>query len=861
MREKHIREWLDSQVDRGLLESNPIESIAGNEVYERLLWFCNPERRASGRLTDKELSRLEQVAEGGWWFSTYDPVAKRRNDFGCFKPDNPRWLDGKPLKYESPRGSKPKLLFFEHIPQDIWEKIAERAFKQIGEADNFYQWLHDHPEVPLDITEGAKKVGALLSAGFAACGVAGITHLYQRDSEGKRLLHPQLEYFCNGSRTIRFVVDCDDDRKTRKEVSKIVSRAAGLIKSYNPSVKVLRVTWNGAKGCDDFIRYNGIALFNSQMRRARPVTVIAPDYEKQKSYSSGGGEDYDFFEENQWPVPVKRNGELGIWRRMRTGEERFIPLCNFDLKVVRELVSEDGGSLELLITRSDGRKKVVTIANTDCVSVTDFEKALLKGFGTQLTCNLGRTEVKALLHARREEYRKDGGIQYRLAPCYGRQIDGTWVFRDIQFTALGEVTTAEESGWIFDPNLGEDGQDVIPSPEVKPPDDQALPELYRQAVRFLGVSRKGEILHQMGYGAAVVHLPEIVAIERRFPLKNLYGDAGTRKTILDEIVLSMHGMRDGGMLSGMTESALFETLKFLSGVYICLDDPQRSLNIEELLKRLYNLKPRKVRGNYQRPLTTCGVNSNHAAGDSQPATLTRLIRYGALHSHDGDSSAWDLLQEAQRKASGGFSSLIKLGYHKERVRELSAIFRTNLNRAHERVADSLALVTHYAMSIAELVGEDPTIAWDYTTQVLIEEANASSSNKPSLHDFLERLAVLRHLSEVGTWNVRVVESSALAEKALAVHMKSVWEKIECQKDTPIYSRSVVEGQIKAAGGVLFTRAKFHESKIKVESYERGLIADTAPKVPPLKTAGCHLIPVPYVRDVLGSEECFLDSQS
>ena len=857
MHQKHLTEWLESQVDPLLIESNPIESITGNEVYERLLAFSNLERRNDLRLTDKELDRYEQVAEGGWWFSSYDPLTGKKNGFGCFKPDNPRWIDGKPLKYESPLNSTPKLLLFEHIPVELWQRIADRCLVPIGEYENFYQWLFDHPEVPLDLTEGVKKVGALLSAGYAAIGVAGVTHFYRKDGEARRVLHPQLQHFCNGKRLIRFAVDCDSDRNTRKEVGKIVSRTAGLIKAYNHSVKVVRVTWNGAKGCDDYIRYNGIKSYETQVKRAKAVAVIAPEYENNNSGSSWHSRTEQA--ENIWVTPVAVNGELGTYKRDAKGAERFIPLCNFDFEVVRELISEDGGSLQLRVVRSDGRTKIVTLANTDYVNVADFEKGLLKGFGTQLTCNLGRQEVKALLHAKREAYRKAGGKQYRLAPCYGRQTDGIWVFRDIQFTASGELTTEDESGWVYHQNLGEEGHDVIPSPEIKPPNDEALPNLYRQAVRFLGASRRGEILHQLGYGAAVVHLPEIVAIERRFPLKNLYGDAGTQKTILDEIVLSMHGMRDGGMLSGMTESALFETLKFLSGVYICLDDPQRSFNVEELLKRLYNLKPRKVRGNYQRPLTTCGVNSNHAAGDSQPATLTRLIRYAASLSDEGDFSAWDDLQDAQREASGCFQSLIKLGYEKKAVRELAAILRPSLQKAHTRVADSLALVTHYAMKVAELVEEDPLVAWNYTVDVLVPEANVLGSNKPSINDFLERLVVLRHNSIIGTWNVRLVESTALGEKVLAINMKSVWEQIERQKDTPTYSRSVVEGQIKTVGGVLYARAKFHESKNKVESYERGLIADTEPKIPPLKTATCHLIPLSFVRDVLSTEECFYDS--
>lgn len=285
LKQNHYQEWLDSSVAESLIQANDLFSLEGDEVYEYLLAFHEAERLNNGRLSTSELSRYDHCRDGGWWFTSVDIKTGEPTEYGCFKPDNPRENpeNGKPIKYEAPLGSKPQLLALK-IPPPIWQKISERYFVPIGIYTNFYQWLYDHPQIPLFVTEGAKKVACLLSMGYAAIGVSGVTHCYRTDKEtGKRILLPDLEYLCNGNRSIYFTFDCDSHQQTRKTVHKTIRKTAGLIKDFNPNSKVKKTTWNGAKGVDDFVNLNGENAFPTQVKRAKSVMPIAPDYEVQTS--------------------------------------------------------------------------------------------------------------------------------------------------------------------------------------------------------------------------------------------------------------------------------------------------------------------------------------------------------------------------------------------------------------------------------------------------------------------------------------------------------------------------------------------------------------------------------------------------
>lgn len=615
-----------------------------------------------------------------------------------------------------------------------------------------------------------------------------------------------------------------------------------------------------------------------------PITLPTTPLTFQKSDSGSGEGGHDRHQGNEWNAPISWNGEIG-WmvteERIKmgidpdTGEIRpvldddgkpikekvnkFVPKCNFDFQVERELCSEDGGGLVIQVKRSvDGvlNQRRVIIKSTDYTEVTRFVDALKTVLGSGIVCNLKKEHLGALIHVRLKEYRERGGRIYQLAERVGQQSDGTWVFEGIQFTRDGNLTTEEESGWVFNPNLG--GEDKMPSPLIAPPDPTVLKRLVDAMLKFHGVTGILPAMMALGYVAAGVHYQEIMNREGHFPLINLYGDAGSNKSVASQNGLSLVGWATKGVLHRVSVSGVYEWLKLSGSMTSCLDDPERSRDLDELLKGLYDGRARKVRGNYQEPHSPLMVTSNHACGDAQPATLSRLAQIPFYRQSDGDTTTWDEMQEAQRLASGALPDIIKLGYPAKEIRLLASELRSHLPNAHARVADSLGLVTWYAMAVARLANFSADSIKAYVIEHLCKVANDADSKADSLTDFIDKLQALHSESLIGDWSIRVVDTEDIG-KAIAVNMSAVWTLVD-ERFAPTYSRRVLENLIDKAGGKVQSVQKFHRSKDESLAYRRGLLnprtdIDGCP-VPPreleMVTRRCILIPASLAQDFIDS---------
>ena len=185
---KHWQEWKKSVVDDSIISLNVI-SIFNENVYEYLLYgLPDSERRNDGRLRDKWLNRYAALENGGWWVSGVDPLNNwQPMQWGRFKPDNPRIIGSKnkPIKYESPPQVSNRVTYF-NVPQPIWDKVAKRhgikrylsplALRLTARKKPlcFWEWVRQHIEIPIILTEGEKKAACLLSMGFVAIALPGI---------------------------------------------------------------------------------------------------------------------------------------------------------------------------------------------------------------------------------------------------------------------------------------------------------------------------------------------------------------------------------------------------------------------------------------------------------------------------------------------------------------------------------------------------------------------------------------------------------------------------------------------------------------------------------------------------------------
>ncbi len=282
----YLTEWTESGVDQELTELNVIP-LQGYRPLDYLLYSDTLPRLNTGRVSDPILKRYQHLYAGGWWCSGIDILTGNPDLWGCFKPLQPRSTEQQKLiKYEHPPNA-PTGVFALRISQKIWQQIAERYQVKIKPEDiqlhqpdlGFWRWVIRHPELPLCITEGAKKAGALLTAGYVAIALPGIHSGYRvpRDQMGNRIgkstLIPQLKKLAVSNRKVYLVFDQDTKPKTIKAVDSAIKQTGYLLGQAGCSVYV--VNWNPqlGKGVDDLIADHGQDSFDQAYQAASSLEI------------------------------------------------------------------------------------------------------------------------------------------------------------------------------------------------------------------------------------------------------------------------------------------------------------------------------------------------------------------------------------------------------------------------------------------------------------------------------------------------------------------------------------------------------------------------------------------------------------
>jgi len=248
--DRHLQEWGNSGVLPEIISSNVI-SCSGDNAYERLLYGLDKsERTNSGRLREKWLKRYDHLEHGGWWCGGIDLITLEDSPWGCFKPDRPKINRGKALKYEAPPNCRAGIFAL---------KVEGKALEKFPECPKnrkFWEWVLENP-IPIVITEGAKKAGAILSQGRAAIALSGI---YNFSDDG--LLKPEIYKLIRPGR--EFIIAFDQDKRwhIRNNVTAALKKLAEQLQDYGASVSVLAWEFEDGKGIDDFIALNGPGEFS-----------------------------------------------------------------------------------------------------------------------------------------------------------------------------------------------------------------------------------------------------------------------------------------------------------------------------------------------------------------------------------------------------------------------------------------------------------------------------------------------------------------------------------------------------------------------------------------------------------------------
>jgi putative DNA primase/helicase len=264
---------------------NPLDENDLDEVFTLLV--AEPEHRNNGTLAGRSQNDLANtLRSGGWIFQGHKGVS--------VKPDLPRKnADGKEIKYESPRGAGNQQLFVPHVSIRIADRIMEKAGAVREHPEllhptaidrEFWGWFLS-TELPLMITEGAKKAAALVSAGYPAIALNGVWGWgtnekdmfgeIERGEHGEslKILNPDLEPFLD-DREIVLAFDRDDSPVTIRKVEAAKTRFREEMEGVVAGVTQLK--WSGHKGIDDFIAAKGVkALDKAYAKRLElflPVT-------------------------------------------------------------------------------------------------------------------------------------------------------------------------------------------------------------------------------------------------------------------------------------------------------------------------------------------------------------------------------------------------------------------------------------------------------------------------------------------------------------------------------------------------------------------------------------------------------------
>jgi hypothetical protein len=146
------------------------------------------------------------------------------------RPDHPRVLEGKAVKYETPAGSRMLL----DIPPAAVDRLGDPAW-------------------PLFITEGARKADAAVSQGLCCIALLGVWNWRGKNERGGSVALPDWELVALNGRTV--FVAFDSDVMVKPQVQHALDRFKRFLEARGAEVVVCRLPCREGVvkiGLDDF---------------------------------------------------------------------------------------------------------------------------------------------------------------------------------------------------------------------------------------------------------------------------------------------------------------------------------------------------------------------------------------------------------------------------------------------------------------------------------------------------------------------------------------------------------------------------------------------------------------------------------
>jgi hypothetical protein len=582
-----------------------------------------------------------------------------------------------------------------------------------------------------------------------------------------------------------------------------------------------------------------------------------------------------------WDGLGEHDLELGKWEggNGKQSLPKFKPLLGCTFTITNELTTSTESFLELLVKWKAGpvaREKLILMPVTDCAKVDSFKATLNAELGAFIACVMTSKDLQGLIRNRLDWYHNAGGRRSKLAEVFGCQPDGYFVFENIQFDPSGAECSSDESGWVFNPRLGQ--EDGMSCPVIHPQNLEALPNLVTAGKAFYHPKTWPFVLTELGYGTATLHRDKVFEVYGEFAQSTIDGEGGCGKSKAAKMAASVAGMHQRELVMGVntTESALAQRIHLYSGILTVHDDPiplggdqkeikQARKSVNATTSRLFNGFGRGKRGGAQAANTNIVVTTNCGVGGTAAAQDERIIiKNYPNHPVNVANGEGDRLDRAMDSASGGLGQLLQIKFDRDRIDSYAVQLLRHMPNAHARQARSLAIQVYFTEQFCEVAGVADFDAFAFTRDVLCPQADATETAKPNLTDFLERIDNLRTDGHIGPWNVAMVRKDH--QRYLAIRSGDLWEALQRHQSAnlPNYGPSAIKSQIIEKGGDADskTRQKFvatrqdwqeflrQESVFKINMDEdSALRGPIAPKRD--KSWGCWLIPERVVEEALG----------
>jgi hypothetical protein len=335
------REWIDgSAIEPELFTAN-VEIIAdeiiesGGEVnypiHEALNW-CPAKWR-----TVWQSGKQQRPEMFGALIHSWNPILEKPEVFQV-KLSNPL-IDhkkGKPRKYENP-AKRGQVGGFALVPQSIWQKVADRYelevdFSTLPNSVNFWSWVSEHPEIPIFICEGMKKACCLLSHGYVAIALSGITMGRMQGANGKLALQTYLAKFATPKRQVLFCFDAETKQKTKHDVFLATVKTGKLFADADCPVKVIELPLlegTDKTGVDDFIVERGIDAFHQVYLAAISLNTYTWEHQQDSQLTVKPFKSLSMnlmFQLDQYQIPdyIPKTGIVALQSAKGTGKTKAI---------------------------------------------------------------------------------------------------------------------------------------------------------------------------------------------------------------------------------------------------------------------------------------------------------------------------------------------------------------------------------------------------------------------------------------------------------------------------------------------------------------------------------------------------------